>query len=255
MILLAFIVGAILGSFYLVVGTRLPLRENIITSRSRCDHCHTVLKWYELIPILSYIFQLGKCRHCGQKIAIEHFIVEIISGLLFLWGYYYYGLTLDYATYLVLVSLTLIIFISDLKYMIILDSPLIISGILLIIIKYFEVGLKGMFLAIIYGIILFVFMYIVKIIGDKIFKRESLGGGDIKLCFIIGVSLGYGYYGFYLGLITIVFSAFLAMPYAIASIYLLKKNELPYGPFLIAASTIVFIFIEKFSRLLVFFMI
>ena len=112
-----------------------------------------------------------------------------------------------------------------------------------------------MFLAIIYGIILFIFMYIVKIIGDKIFKRESLGGGDIKLCFIIGVSLGYGYYGFYLGLITIVFSAFLAMPYAIASIYLLKKNELPYGPFLIAASTIVFIFIEKFSRLLVFFMI
>ena len=188
MSILMFIIGAILGSFYLVVGTRLPLKENIITGRSRCDNCHKTLKWYELIPIISYLIQGGKCRHCHKPIKIEHLIVEIVTGILFLFGYLYFGLTIKLGIFLVITSLALIIFISDFKYMIILDSPLIISTILLIILKYFEVGLKNTFISILYGIVLFIFMYLIKLLGDKMFKRESLGGGDIKLCFIIGLT-------------------------------------------------------------------
>ena len=70
--LLIFVIGIVLGSFYLVVGTRLPLKENIITGRSRCDSCKTVLKWYELIPVVSFVIQRGKCRTCNKKISIEH---------------------------------------------------------------------------------------------------------------------------------------------------------------------------------------
>ena len=66
-----FIIGAILGSFYLVIGTRLPLKENVFTTRSRCDNCFKELKWYELIPIVSYVFQRGKCRKCGKKFKIN----------------------------------------------------------------------------------------------------------------------------------------------------------------------------------------
>ncbi len=245
-----FVLGSILGSFYLVIGSRLPIHQNVISDRSRCDSCHEVLRWYELIPLLSYIFLLGKCHHCHKKISPLHFVMELCTALLFLIGYLYYDLTISLGIYLVSVSVTLIIFVSDFKYMIILDSPLVIGSILLIILKYFEGGLTNTIIAIIYGICMFILMFLIKLLGDKIYKKESLGGGDIKLCFFIGLILGYPHIGFRMGLISLILSAFLAFPYALASVYLYKKNELPYGPFLIAAAVIVFIFLDKFSRLL-----
>ncbi len=248
-----FILGLILGSFYLVIGTRIPNGENVITSRSHCDYCKETLKWYELIPVLSYVFLKGKCHHCGKKISIEYLIVELATGSLFLIGYLYLGLNLNFAIYIIVLSVAIIIFISDFKYMIILDSPLIIGSILVFIVRYFEVGLKGAFYGIICGTLLFIFMYLIKLLGDKIYKRESLGGGDIKLCFLIGLTLGYPQIGIRMSLIAVIFSAFLALPYAVGIIYLCKKNELPYGPFLIASMIIVFVFFEKFTRLLVLF--
>lgn len=248
-----FIIGAILGSFYLVIGTRLPLKENVITGRSRCDSCKKELKWYELIPLISYIIQLGKCRNCGKKISKEHLIMELATGILFLVGYLYFDISLKLGIYLIIISVALIIFVSDFKYMIILDSPLVIGSILIIIIRYFEVGLTNTIYSVLYGIALFLVMYLIKIIGDKIYKRESLGGGDIKLCFLIGLTLGYPGIGFRLSLISLVFAAFLALPYAMATLYFNKKNELPFGPFLISSMIIMFVFIEKFTNLLVFF--
>lgn len=250
---LIFILGTIFGSFYLVIGTSLPIKRNIFTGRSRCDYCQTTLKWYELIPIISYVFQRGKCNTCHQKISKEHFWIEIITGTLFLIGYLYYGINISYGIYLVIVSVTLIIFVSDFKYMYILDSPIIIGSILVIVLRYFELGLIDTFFSVLYGILLLLVMYIIKLIGDKLFKRESLGGGDIKLCFLIGLTLGYPLIGFRLGLIALIFSAFLALPCAMWNVYFNKKNELPYGPFLASSMVIIFVFIEKFTNLLVFF--
>ena len=68
--ILSFILGTIMGSFYLVLATRLPKGEDIVKSRSRCDNCKYVLKWYNLVPILSFIFQRGKCTKCGKKITL-----------------------------------------------------------------------------------------------------------------------------------------------------------------------------------------
>lgn len=248
MILLLFILGTIFGSFYLVIGTRLPLKENVITGRSRCDNCKHVLKWYELIPIISFLIQGGKCRHCHKKISINHLIIEIITGILFVFGYYKYNITYELFIYLVLVSVMILIFVSDFKYMIILDSTWIIGSILIIILKYFAYGFHSVFISILSGIGLFIVMYIIMLIGNFLFKKESLGGGDIKLSFLIGLTIG-----FRLGLIALIFASFLALPYAFAQIYLIKKNELPYGPFLISATVIIFVFLEKFTNLLIFF--
>lgn len=248
MAIFMFIFGAIFGSFYLVIGTRLPLKENVLTGRSRCDHCKKVLNWYELIPIISFIIQLGKCRNCHKKISNIHFIIEILSGLLFVFGYFYYGISYELFIYLVLISVTIIIFVSDFKYMIILDSTWIIGSILIIIIKFLAYGANSCFMSILSGIFLFAVMYLIKLLGDFIFKKESLGGGDIKLSFLIGLTIG-----FRLGLISLIFASFLALPYALTQVYLNKKNELPYGPFLISAAVIIFIFLEKFSNLLIFF--
>jgi len=248
MIVLMFIIGAIFGSFYLVLGTRLPLKENIFTGRSRCDHCKTELKWYELIPIFSFLFLKGKCRTCKKKISTEHLVVEIITGLLFLIGFIYYGYSYDYLLYLILISVTVTVFVSDFKYMIILDSTWIIGTILILIITYLKVGLEGLYLSALSGIGLFLVMLLIKLIGDVLFKKESLGGGDIKLSLLIGSVIG-----FRLGLISLIFASFLALPYALMQLYLTKKNELPYGPFLISSAVIIFMFIEKFQNLLIFF--
>ncbi len=250
--LFIFILGIILGSFYLCVATRLAQKEKI-TGRSKCDSCQHNLKWYELIPLLSYIFQRGKCNYCHQKIKSEHFWVELLTGLSFLLGYLYLGNTIRFYIYLVLVSVAIIIFITDLKFMIILDSPLIIASVLVFILKISEIGFKGALYGLLYGIGLMAIMYLIKLLGDFLFKRESLGGGDIKLSFLIGLAIGYPNIGLRMGLIALIFASFLALPYALVNTYIYKKNELPYGPFLIASMIIIFVFIEKFTNLLVFF--
>ena len=134
--------------------------------------------------------------------------------------------------------------------MIILDSTLIIGSALIIGIKMISYGFNSAILSIISGLELFIVMLIIRYIGNKLFKKDSLGGGDIKLSFLIGLAIG-----FELGLINLIFASFLALPYALAQVYFNKKNELPYGPFLIAATVIIYIFIDKFTNLLIFFTI
>ncbi len=250
MIYLLFILGTILGSFFLVVGTRLPLKENIITSRSKCDNCDYTLKWYNLIPLISFIFQRGRCTGCKNKIAIEHIIVEIFMGLGFSLLYLFFGFGYLFWGGLIIYSLLIIIIITDMKYMIILDSPLIITTLLFLIIQiiYLE-SYQEILVSFVSGISLFLLMYGIKLLGDLIFKRESLGGGDIKLSFVIGYILG-----FRLSLIALILSSFLALPASTLSLFN-KNKEVPYGPFLTGSLFIVFIFADKFINMLSYFIL
>lgn len=242
MVLFIFYLGAILGSFYLVIGSRLPQEEDVIFSRSKCDHCGKTLKWYNLFPIFSYIFQGGKCSFCHKKISSEHFWVELITGLLFVLTYYFFSIGYNFFAGLIISSLMVIIFISDFKYMVILDSSLIISGILVIILKYYYFGFDHLLYSILSGVALFLVMLLIEKIGTFILKKESLGGGDIKLAFIIGLCLD-----FKLGIVALVLSTFLALPYALASVYIKKNHEFPYGPFLAGALFLVFYYYDKFE--------
>ena len=129
--------------------------------------------------------------------------------------------------------------------MIILDSPLIISGITIIILKLIFFGVKTTVISIISGIALFFVMLLMFEIGKLLFKKEALGGGDIKLSFIIGLVLNFN-----LGLTALVLSTFVALPYALASLEIKKNNEFPYGPFLAGSLFIVFYHYDKFLLLL-----
>lgn len=243
--ILSFILGTIMGSFYLVSATRLPKGEDIVKSRSRCDNCKYVLKWYNLVPILSFIFQRGKCTKCGKKISSEHFFVEIFTGLLFLLTSIYFPLGYNYFVGLIVVSLMIIIFISDFKYMIILDSPLIVSIILVVILKLIYFDFKTMLYSVISGLILFLVMLLIEKLGTLILKKDSLGGGDIKFAFLMGLILDLK-----LGIVALVLSTFLALPYALASVKVMKKHEFPYGPFLAGSLFIVFFHFDKFTNLI-----
>src|SRR5574344_831187 len=112
-----FLLGTILGSFYLVVATRLPKNEEMIFSRSHCDMCGKILKWYQLIPIFSYLIFGGKCPNCHKKIPVINLLTEIITGALFTFMYLRYNISYEFFAGLIVSSLLIIIFISDFKYM------------------------------------------------------------------------------------------------------------------------------------------
>lgn len=243
--ILSFILGTIMGSFYLVLATRLPKGEDIVKSRSRCDNCKKILKWYNLIPLVSFIVQRGKCSSCGKNISSEHFFVELFTGLLFLLTSIYFPFGYNYLVGLIIVSLMVIIFISDFKYMIILDSPLVVSMVLIIILKLVYFDFKTTIYSVMSGLILFLVMLLIEKIGTLLLKKDSLGGGDIKFAFIMGLALDLK-----LGIVALVLSTFLALPYAVASVKLMKSHEVPYGPFLAGALFIVFFHFDKFTNLI-----
>src|SRR5574344_3007073 len=178
------VIGTVLGSFYNVVGYRLPRNESIIYPPSHCPNCNHQLKPWELIPIVSFIIQKGRCTCCHKKIAWYYPIFEAMCGILFMLAFLSYGLTLELIIVLTFISMLIIIMVSDYYYMIISDEVLIFFGIALIIEKGFIYGWGYAFDFIINGIIAFCIMFLLKKLGDFMFKKESMGGGDIKLMFI-----------------------------------------------------------------------
>ena len=150
-IVFLFILGAVMGSFFYVVGTRLPNNESLIKPRSHCVHCNHELAWYELIPIFSFIGLRGKCRHCQQKLSIEYLIYELLTGYLFAISYVKFGISYEFFVSLILASLVILILITDFKFMIILDSPLVVSAICLFGLRCYYYGFMNALINVGYG--------------------------------------------------------------------------------------------------------
>ncbi len=245
-----FILGILCGSFFNVVGYRLPKEESIVFPASHCPNCNHKLGPLELIPIISYIFLGGKCKECKQKISIIYPIFEFVTGIMFALSYYLFGFSSNYIISLIACSVLLIIIISDLRYLIIPDEALLIGIILILLVKMYVGGWQLGLETLIDGIIGFLIMYLVKIIGDFMFKKESMGGGDIKLLFFFGLFLGWE-----LSLISIFIASFIGLP---ISLYILLKNKshiIPFGPFLSIAALLLYfsqINIDDIIRFLIF---
>lgn len=233
---LFFILGAIMGSFFHVVATRLSLDESIIKPGSHCPNCKHYLKWYENIPVISYIILKGKCSSCKNPIPISYWIVEVITGLLYAVCYHSFGLTINLLVALVFVSSLITVIVSDIEYMIILDEVLMVASLLIIIIYIISFGLEQTAYHIYAGLGAFLMMYAIKIIGDKTFKKESLGGGDIKLMFLFGLVIGFP-----MSVCTIFLATFIAFPIALIILLSNKENIIPFGPFLSMAAILILI--------------
>ena len=236
MLYLIFIIGAIFGSFYGVVGTRLPEERSIVKPGSHCEKCGHVLKWYENIPILSYILLGGLCKKCKEPIGSIYFLMELLSGALFALCYKVFGICPNFFLAVIVSSLVIIIFVSDSKYMIINDSPLVVSAILIFLIKWYDAGMVDALMSLVSGLVIFGVAYLLRLFGYLVFKQEALGGGDIKLSFIAGMLVGVK-----LGIVYIVLASFLAFPYAVYITLKNKDNMLPFGPFLVSSLLIVFL--------------
>ena len=216
MIIGLFLIGFVLGLVYALIGEKLPL----------------------LVPEV-----LPKENNSW----ILNLFIGVVNALIFLISYYTFGISYEFFATLIIAGLVFIIFISDFKYMIILDSPLVVSAILILVLRAYFNGFKDMGVSLLSGLILFLVMLLIGLLGKKMFKKEALGGGDIKLAGIIGIILGLK-----LGLVAIILSSLLALPYAAGAMMLNKDSEVPFGPFLIASMAIVFIFSDKFLNLIAF---
>ena len=244
-LIIFFIFGSIMGSFYHVIATRLSNGLSIVKPASHCEKCKHVLKWYELIPIVSYIIQLGKCRECKTKIPISYVLMEICTGILFAVCYHVFDTPIEIAISIIFVSSLIIIIISDIEYMIILDEVLIFAITAIIILSVIDIGLYETSIKILCGAGAFVTMLLIKKMGDMMFKQESLGGGDIKLMFLIGLVIGYE-----MAICNIFFATFLAFPIALFLLISKKDNMIPFGPFLSMSAILLYIWGLNFTDII-----
>lgn len=232
------LLGMVLGSFYACMGYRIPNKIPLTKPNSFCENCKREIKWYMNIPIFSYIFLKGKCAYCKSKIDPLSFIVEIITSLLFVLFYLKFGLSTNFLLGLVLTSVLSVTIVSDFKYYYISDRVVVLG--LLFTLAIIHVEKDYFFEKIISAFVVTLLILIVKLIGDKVFKRESLGWGDIKLLFFISLSIG-----FYSTLISLIIACSTTLIYY----YLSKREEkeIPFGPFLLIGALIVLFVMPSYS--------
>lgn len=237
MFLCFFMIGAIFGSFYYVVAYRIPKGESIISPPSHCPNCNHRLGPLELVPIFSFLLQGGKCKNCKCKISIFYPLFEIICGLLFGFAYLSYGFSLNLIVILTFISMIMIVMLSDYYYMIISDGVLIFFVIAIIFEMLFIYGWYYALMHVLSGIIAFIVMYLLKLFGDFLFKKESMGGGDIKLLFTFGLMFGWE-----MSIVSIFIASIIGLP--ISLILMRKSNDhiLPFGPYLGMAALIIVLF-------------
>jgi leader peptidase (prepilin peptidase)/N-methyltransferase len=241
-IILIFVLGLIVGSFSNVCIYRIPRNESVIYPASHCPKCRTKIKPVDNIPLLSYILLKGRCRNCGSKISIQYPVVEFLTGLIYLIIYLSYGLSIQSLVYLILASALIIIAFIDLKEQIVPDVislPGIVVGLILSFIVPYISFINSVLGALVGGGIILIIAWI----GSIIFKKEAMGGGDVKLAAMIGAFLGWRYtiislfWGFFLG----------ALIGIILIMTKIKKREdtIPFGPFIALGSIITLLWGEK----------
>jgi len=238
--LFIFFLGSCIGSFLNVCIYRMPRKMSIVSPRSQCPNCKKFIAWYDNIPVLSFALLRRKCRRCGSKISFRYLFVEILAGLLVLFLFSNYGVSIDFVVYTVLFcSLTVVTFI-DIDYQEIPDS-ISITGIFAgLLVSALYPHLQGAntnlaaFLSSMTGALAGgASIYLVGMIGKAVFRKEAMGGGDVKLLAMIGAFLGWR-----MAVITFFTAPFLGSVVGIALKIKTGQSLIPYGPFLSLASFI-----------------
>ncbi|MCM8830529.1 MAG: prepilin peptidase [Candidatus Omnitrophica bacterium] len=232
-----FILGLAFGSFANVVIYRLPKGKSIVRPGSQCPSCGKNIPWYDNIPILSFLLLKGRCRFCKVKISSRYFVVELITGLLFLGLYLKFGLTVQLLIYIFFTLCLLIMGFIDIDTYLISDVivlPGIAIGFLCSIFfpqMHYDMTRSGSiwysFIGILVGSGILIFL---AMIGRLLFKKEAMGGGDIKLLSMIGAFSGWKSV-----FITIFFASLLGTLISLTLIGLKKKkidDYVPFGPYL-----------------------
>lgn len=233
-LIIFFILGTVLGGFYTVLGGRLA-EEDYHFFPYRCNHCKHKLSVLEVFPMISYFILRGKCKHCGKKIDGMEPLMELFTGILFVVAYFSFGFSYEFLIALGIISLLIIVTVSDLNYLIIPDEVLAFFILYFVVVQFFSLGAIGVVQHILTGIFLFVLMYAIMWLGEKLLKKESLGGGDVKMMFLFGLVLDP-----LLGTVAIFLGSLFALPMSLFLLYKNHEKMIPFGPFLLLALTFLY---------------
>lgn len=234
---LFFIYGLVFGSFFNVVGLRVPKGESIVRPPSHCTVCDRNLTVKDLVPVFSYVFLKGKCRGCGTKIHWVYPVMELATGLLFAFAYYQLGFTLELVVALLFISLLVIITVSDIAYMLIPDKILLFFLIPLIVLRVFE-PLSPWWDSIVGAVVGFGVLFLIAIVS-----KGGMGGGDIKLFLVIGLVLGW-----VPTLLTLFLASIIGTVIGVISLRRTKqgrKTPIPFGPSIAIAAIIAYFYGES----------
>ena len=241
-IIIVFILGLVLGSFANVCIYRMPRNLSVVKPNSHCTNCNNFIKWYDNIPILSYIFLKGKCRNCGSKISLRYPFIEFFCGLLFLSMFFLFGFSYILIPFCLLVFCLLVITVIDFEFQIIPDEISFFLIVLGLLISPFNIILGDTILHRITNSFLGLLagggsLFLVAIIGRWIFGKDAMGGGDIKIMAGVGTFIGWD---------KVLFSIFIAcLLGSIVGVFMIllkkigRKQEIPFGPYLSISSFIV----------------
>lgn len=240
-LIVIFIFGLFLGSFLGVVADRIQRNETIIKGRSHCENCKKELGLLDLLPVLSFLFLKGKCRYCKAKLSLLYPIIEISTGILFALTYIFLIHNSEFIIqnliyYLFIISSFIVIFFTDLKYGIIPDKIVVPA----VVITFGWLMVNGSWFMVNHlfsAIGAFLFFVVISYVFYILTKKQGMGGGDIKLSFLLGLILGFP------GILVSLYLAFLTGAIIAIILILWKKkaflkDSLPFGPFLITGSLI-----------------
>ncbi len=227
---ISFIFGVNIGSFLNVCILRLPKKESIATVNSYCPKCGYILKWYDLVPILSYIFLKGKCRKCKSIISKQYPIVEFITGMVWsIWFYSNFGVinTWSWVLFLIVFNIFIVMSVVDILTYKVSDKAIVTVGILFLAITLIE---KKSIIAIILGCVAIVLFFAIL---DRVFPN-AIGGGDVKM--LLALVIGYGFMG-------VQYILFMACATVIIRWLVTKKNKFQFVPHLTLGALIYSLFL------------
>ena len=223
------LLGLALGSFFNVVIHRVPERRSLVRPGSACPACGHPVRWYDNVPLLGFLLLRGRCRDCHAPISWRYPLVELLTALGFLALYWRFGLTLDFGRYALLLGFLVPIAFIDWDRKLILNRltlPGMAVGLLYTL--FFEIAYwKTMLLG---GVAGGTVLLVLGLLGNLLFKKESLGMGDVKMLVFTGIYLGFPQvlYGLFLGMV----AAAVYIVVGLATRRLDMGKTIPFGPFI-----------------------
>lgn len=234
----AFVFGAVIGSFLNVCIVRLPADLSVVRPPSRCPECQRGIAWYDNIPVLSWLILLGKCRHCKARISWQYPMVELAVGLLFVGAVWHWGLTVPAVRATILGTLLLGIAATDAKHFIIPDE-FTLGGLVVGLGLSLFGGVDGFTAALLGAIVGFGVLWVVGLVGQRMFKEEAMGGGDIKMMAMLGAFTDWQ------GVLLTIFLGALIGSVVFIPLALRKKRLVPFGIFLALGGALTFLIGEQ----------
>ncbi len=226
--------GLAMGSFLNVCILRLPGGGSVLRPRSRCPSCERPLRWYENIPLLSWLVLRGRCRNCRAPISVMYPLVELATAAIWVAGFLYLDRPWSALSAALFGTLLLGIMLTDAREYIIPDE-FSLGGLILGLALSFAPGSPTPLMSFAGAALAFALMYAVAVLGEWAFKKPALGGGDIKMMAMVGAFLGP------LGALLTIFVGSLVGAAIFGPIGLKTGKLVPFGVFLSLGAGIVYV--------------